>query len=98
MTQTIAEKNGGRRGSQALVVLVVALVVAMALVACGGGGGGGEGSSAGGTLFQVGTTTSDSNLPAEPLLPTDAQVCSTLQASNTLVSRPDGALPPEADP
>lgn len=48
--------------------------------------------------FQVGTTTFDPDLPAEPALPTDAQVCATLEASNTLVRRPDGALPPEADP
>lgn len=49
-------------------------------------------------VFQVGTTTFDADLPAEPTLPTDAQVCATLEASNTLVRRPDGALPPEADP
>ena len=47
--------------------------------------------------FQVGTTTFDPNLPAEPQLPTDDQVCATLEASNNLVKRPDGALPPEAD-
>ncbi len=50
------------------------------------------------SVFQVGTTTFDSNLPAEPTLPTDAQVCATLEATNNLVRRPDGALPPEADP
>lgn len=50
-------------------------------------------------VAQVGTTTDvDANLPPEPVLPTDAQVCSTLYASDTLVTRPDGALPPEADP
>jgi polygalacturonase len=48
--------------------------------------------------FQVGTTTFDADLPAEPALPTDAQVCATLEATNNLVRRPDGALPPEADP
>ncbi|MBB3176730.1 glycoside hydrolase family 28 protein [Variovorax sp. Sphag1AA] len=48
--------------------------------------------------FQVGTTTFDPALPPEPTLPTDAQVCATLEASNNLVRRPDGALPPEADP
>src|SRR6202007_2552985 len=48
--------------------------------------------------FQVGTTMSDAALPAEPKLPSDTQVCATLQASNNLVRRPDGSLPPEADP
>ena len=48
--------------------------------------------------FQVGTTTFDPDLPAEPKLPADAQVCATLEASNKYVKRPDGALPPEADP
>src|SRR5215471_5741886 len=48
--------------------------------------------------FLVGTTTFDPDLPPEPTLPTDAQVCSTLEASDLLVRRPDGALPPEADP
>jgi polygalacturonase len=47
--------------------------------------------------FQVGTTTFDPNLPPEPQLPRDDQVCATLEASNNLVKRPDGALPPEAD-
>lgn len=55
-------------------------------------------NSAKANVFQVGTTTFDPDLPAEPTLPTDAQVCATLEASNTLVRRPDGALPPEADP
>jgi polygalacturonase len=50
------------------------------------------------TPFQVGTTTFDANLPAEPALPRDNQICATLEASNNLVFRPDGALPPEADP
>jgi len=49
--------------------------------------------------FRVGTVTFDSDLPPEPALPiADQQVCSTLEASNLLVRRPDGALPPEADP
>jgi polygalacturonase len=48
--------------------------------------------------FQVGTTTADDQLPPEPQLPTDAQVCATVTASSKLVKRPDGALPPEADP
>ncbi len=48
--------------------------------------------------FVVGTVTYDANLPTEPRLPMDAEVCATLEASNSLVTRPDGALPPEADP
>ena len=51
-----------------------------------------------GNAFQVGTATTDANLPLEPVLPADTQVCATLEASNKLVKRPDGALPPEADP
>jgi polygalacturonase len=48
--------------------------------------------------YQVGIATYDSELPPEPRLPTEAELCATLEASNSLVSRPDGALPPEADP
>ena len=73
-------------------------LVSLALVACGGGDGGDGTPTVGRSVFQVGTTTFDSNLPPEPTLPTDAQVCQTLEATNNLVSRPDGALPPEADP
>ena len=77
-------------------------VVSVALVACGGGSGSSDPAPTPTptpvTLFQVGTTTSDPDLPPEPTLPTDAQVCATLYASNNLVRRPDGALPPEADP
>ena len=47
--------------------------------------------------FRVGTVSFDPNLPPEPQLPTADQVCSTLEASNKYVKRPDGALPPEAD-
>jgi polygalacturonase len=46
---------------------------------------------------RVGTITQDDNLPPEPSLPTDDQVCAVLEASNAYVKRPDGALPPEAD-
>jgi polygalacturonase len=46
----------------------------------------------------VGTTTADGQLPPQPKLPTAAETCATLVASNKLVTRPDGALPPEADP
>ncbi len=48
--------------------------------------------------FQVGTTTVDPQLPPAPQLPLDAEVCATVIASNKLVVRPDGALPPESDP
>ena len=91
-----------------------ACVLAALLAGCGGGGGGSETSggandaaavsaeaqqsSGVGNAFQVGTASTDANLPPEPVLPTDAQVCATLEASNKLVKRPDGALPPEADP
>ncbi|MCM2494972.1 glycoside hydrolase family 28 protein [Burkholderia glumae] len=92
------------RAPRLLCLLAAALATAAALGACGGDAdtpavatGTGTPSVANG-VFQVGTTISDANLPAEPSLPTDAQVCSTLEASNTLVSRPDGSLPPEADP
>ncbi|QJE02270.1 endopolygalacturonase [Massilia forsythiae] len=88
--------------TRARLILPMAAAVAAALSACGGGGGGGSAESAvaytAGAVYQVGTTTYDANLPAEPTLPTDAQVCATLEASNNLVRRPDGSLPPEADP
>ncbi|MDR3412541.1 MAG: glycosyl hydrolase family 28 protein [Formivibrio sp.] len=80
-----------------MVTLLTCATVSVALVACGGGGSGIT-SPATSTQFKVGTTTSDVNLPSEPTLPADTQVCATLQASNNLVKRPDGALPPEADP
>src|SRR5471030_1440060 len=48
--------------------------------------------------FIVGVTTFDANLPPEPQLPTFEQVCSSVEASNLYVKRPDGALAPEADP
>ncbi|WP_414439642.1 glycoside hydrolase family 28 protein [Burkholderia sp. 22PA0106] len=91
------------RGARLLCLLAASIVTAATLSACGGDSDAptsiGTGSpSTANAVFQVGTTTSDANLPAEPSLPADAQVCSTLEASNTLVSRPDGSLPPEADP
>jgi polygalacturonase len=83
-----------------LVLPMVA--IAAALSACGGGGGGGSEAAAvaytAGAVYQVGTTTYDPDLPAEPKLPTDTQVCAVLEASSKLVRRPDGSLPPEADP
>lgn len=87
--------------------LVLPMAAAAALLsACGGGGDSPSTASSGSqtavtygsSVFQVGTTSYDPNLPAEPTLPSDTTVCATLQASNNLVSRPDGSLPPEADP
>jgi polygalacturonase len=75
--------------------LLPAALLALALAACGGGGDSGTTAD---QPFQVGTTTFDPNLPLEPTLPTADQVCATLEAANNLVSRPDGALPPESDP
>ncbi len=76
--------------------------VSVLLAACGGGSSDATKTNdvtyTAGSVFQVGTTTFDPNLPPEPTLPKDTEVCATLQASNTLVSRPDGSLPPEADP
>ena len=76
--------------------------VSVALVACGGGSGSSDPvptpTPTPVALFQVGLNPADPDLPAEPTLPADTQVCSTLYASNNLVRRPDGALPPEADP
>jgi polygalacturonase len=40
----------------------------------------------------------DANLPDAPALPQDDQVCTVLQASNTLVKNADGSLPSSADP
>jgi polygalacturonase len=81
-----------------LGTLVPCAALVLALAACGGGADNAPNVSYSGQPFQVGTTTFDANLPAEPTLPTADQVCATLEASDTLVSRPDGALPPEADP
>ncbi|WP_189356114.1 glycoside hydrolase family 28 protein [Undibacterium squillarum] len=89
-------------GYTSSVATLSTLAAALVLAACGGGGGGGSDSTAvsysPGEVFKVGTTTYDPALPPEPTLPTDAQVCATLEASTNLVRRPDGSLPPEADP
>ncbi|MBS0450825.1 MAG: endopolygalacturonase [Proteobacteria bacterium] len=93
---------------------MLSLAAAAMLAACGGGSGSTAPTSAAASTsssdaaqagnaskpkaFQVGTTTFDPDLPAEPSLPADTQVCATLEAGNNLVRRPDGALPPEADP
>ncbi|MCE4555954.1 glycoside hydrolase family 28 protein [Roseateles cellulosilyticus] len=74
--------------------------LSLVLSACGGGGDNPTTAVSYDTAkpFQVGTTSFDPDLPAEPTLPTSAQVCATLEASDKYVKRPDGALPPEADP
>jgi polygalacturonase len=91
MTQPL---NYVRQTARPPGALLAAAALALTVAACGGGGS----TAPGTTPFQVGTTTFDPDLPAEPALPTDTQVCATLEAANNLVSRPDGALPPEADP
>lgn len=94
---------GSSARPRVLALFATLVATAAALSACGGDDAS-TGSSAAATtppaasVFQVGTTTVDAALPAEPTLPADTQVCSTLEAANTLVSRPDGSLPPEADP
>ncbi|GGP24635.1 glycoside hydrolase family 28 protein [Silvimonas amylolytica] len=93
------------KGAAALTCAMAAAAIAM--TACGGGSDNANANSySSDKPFQVGTVSYDANLPAEPTLPTDAQVCATLYAQpNTVgtaqvpvVSRPDGSLPPEADP
>ena len=89
-------------GAQAAQLLMGTAALCV-LAACGGGGGSTVPGATNvvytaGSVFQVGTTTFDANLPAEPQLPADTQVCATLEAGNGLVRRPDGSLPPEADP
>jgi polygalacturonase len=96
-----------QHSKQASRLLLPMAAAAALLAACGGGGDSASTATSGpqtavtfasGSVFQVGTTASDPNLPPEPTLPSDTQVCASLQASNNLVSRPDGSLPPEADP
>lgn len=62
-----------------------------------GNGGNADNGSSGSTTpaFQVGTTTTDSDLPPEPSLPTAAQICATLTAN--LATLPSGLLPDSAD-
>ncbi len=80
---------------------VSTILLALLLSACGGGGGGSDATAVSytpGEVYKVGTTSFDPALPAEPTLPDASQVCATLEASSNLVRRPDGSLPPEADP
>ena len=94
-------KSGSKKLNSGWTQACVALPLAAVLAACGGGGST-DGATATtynpGSVYQVGTTAFDPDLPAEPTLPKDTQVCATLEASSNLVRRPDGSLPPEADP
>ncbi len=90
-----AHKTLGRLAALSLTTL------SLLLSACGGGGDDSNATQVDydtAKPFQVGTTSFDPDLPAEPSLPTDTQLCATLEANNKYVKRPDGALPPEADP
>jgi polygalacturonase len=98
---TKQDKKAARVAKDARLVVPM-LAIAASLAACGGGGGGGSTESAvtytAGSVYQVGTTSYDADLPPEPTLPADTQVCAVLEANPKLVRRPDGSLPPEADP
>lgn len=87
-SKTKNARQGSRRSYGRLPLF--ALAVGLALTGCG--------NDTPRKPFQVGTTTFDPDLPPEPQLPTADQVCATLEANNLYVKRPDGALPPEADP
>jgi polygalacturonase len=63
--------------------------------ASGGGSSNGGNTTPAAPGFQVGTTTYDSALPAEPALPAASQICATLSAS--LSAQPNGLLPDNAD-
>lgn len=87
-------KRSYKKSLAVRMMLLVAIAAAIVLAACGG-----TGYVEPVQVVTVGTDTSkDNNLPAEPQLPTSAQVCATLEASNSLVFFPDGSLPPGADP
>ena len=88
--------------------LVVLGLFALTVAGCGDG----SGIVSSNTNANTGTGTSptpapvwtpgryagDTNLPDSPALPQDSQVCSTLEASDTLVKNADGSLPASADP
>ncbi len=90
---------------------LVLLGVCLTLAACGGGGSGLISLPTPSTPpsapspdttppppWTPGRFAGDTNLPDSPALPSDTQVCATLQASNTLVKNADGSLPLSADP
>lgn len=82
------------RARRGLAVLVSAVAISSALIGCSA-----TSYKKPDPVVQVGTFTGvDPNLPTEPSLPTDTQVCATLEASNSLIFHTDGSLPPEADP
>jgi polygalacturonase len=69
-------------------LLLAGMALTLALAACGGGGSGPSAVTyTSNQPYQVGTTSVDTNLPPEPTLPADVQVCATLNASDKLVSR-----------
>ena len=85
-----------------LIRVTAVLCMTAALAACGSGDNQPPASASNPTPvaaapFKVGVTTSDPALPAAPQLPADTQVCSTVEASNSYVRQPSGALGPEAD-
>lgn len=63
----------------------------------GSSGGSADNGNSGATApgFQVGTTTTDSNLPPEPTLPAASQICATVSAN--LTTQTNGLLPDNAD-
>jgi polygalacturonase len=77
------------------LVLVAVTALGVALASCDGSSSGNTNSD---VPFRVGTTRFDPKLPPEPRLPAEDEVCATLEANDLYVRRPDGALPPEADP
>jgi polygalacturonase len=79
-----------KRNRVQVLLALGALALTGALVACGQNADPRK-------PFQVGTVAYDPDLPPAPVLPTPEQVCTTVYASDALVKRPDGALPPEAD-
>lgn len=80
----------GRRGALACVAL------SLSLVGCDSSNPSAV-TYASDEPYRVGTVALDPDLPPEPWLPTNNQVCATLEANNKYVKRPDGALAPEAD-
>ena len=91
-TPTMTAARGRRARVRFSLGLALTSAAVISAAACDGGA---MYSSA---PFRVGTVTFDSDLPAEPALPAEEELCSTLEASDKYVKRPDGALPPEADP
>jgi len=86
---------------------LVVIGLSLALAACGGGKDSSSTSSPTAASLSASTPApvwtpgrypGDTNLPDSPALPSEREVCTTLQASNTLVRHADGSLPQSADP